>query len=151
MPSVFPGWSHNHDWVLKRTLQRLPFWIKYLEEARLLSGFLNNESYREVIVKNLRAVWASTTGELEWSLDDVSFHANFAHWRFGTMARVSKMLRKARPWVVAGFKRELFHCKEAGKLEKVAAIIGDLSFWPKNSIVHAVSSLNEDARTPGRT
>ena len=69
-----PGWSHSHDWCLKRTLTALPWWSEFLEDARLMCWFLNYQQYREIVARRARR-------ELDW--DEMwersmgNFRANF--------------------------------------------------------------------------
>lgn len=148
----FPGWSHSHDWCLKRSLVQLPFWSQYLDEARLMCWFLNNTSYREVLCKNLKD-FVRTAGTLETAQLDMrgleSFHANFAHWRFGTMALVSRRLSRVKKELQHGFRVESFACQDAGKLAQVERIIRGDTFWQRNAIVDMVAQRNEDARQWG--
>lgn len=153
MPNAIriPGWSHSHDWILKRALTDLPKWEQYLDDARLLCWFLNTTAYKEVLARDARRIAEQTDPEsLEWDPKTVSeFHANFAHWRFGTIARVSKKLHAAKDALRAGFVQEHFVCKEAKKLPQVAKLIHDDAFWTFNFVVHKLSAKSEDARQWG--
>jgi len=146
-----PGWSHSHDWILKRALTELPFWSTYLENARLLCWFLNNDSYREAFARDLKfALEGATLEELDWDpAAGTEFHANFAQWRFGTFALVAGRLHAAKGALQAGFVHEHFACKDSTKLANVNRVVYDPLFWTQNFVVHILAQRSEDSRQWG--
>jgi hypothetical protein len=153
MPNAlrYAGWSHSHDWILSKALHTLSFWVEYLKHARVLCWFLNQDSYRQLLVQALKATSSANPNvDFEWNTEDAQrFHANFAHWRFGTMARVSNKLSSAKLWVQAGFDPSRFTLKDAGKLKEVQDVIRSETFWHQNQIVNTICANNETARKWG--
>jgi hypothetical protein len=153
MPNAvrYAGWSHSHYWILSKALHTLSFWVDYLQKARVLCWFLNYDAYRDVLVQTLREkAGANPDIDFQWDPKDAeTFHANFAHWRFGTVARVSKRLSFAEVWLKDSFDPVHFVLKDSVKMKEVCNTIASETFWKQNRIVMMISGHSENARKWG--
>ena len=98
-----PGCLHILDWLIKHTVQVLPFWLLWQKDAKVLLQYLHGQNNREatqaVVIREYNDSHAkpSLLNALKGSV------GRFAHWRWKTLGTATSGIERAEDVVAAVF------------------------------------------------
>lgn len=117
-----PGWKHLVDLLLKRCLQGLTFFPKFIDELRAVVKFFRSQSTLDVFVADLakRGLGAASS-----MLAGLKHLPGFAEWRWNTLSEICSQLGKVVDTLMSVFDAQCFkQLRDQTTFKKVASCLG---------------------------
>ena len=136
-----PGLLHVLDWVVRHTVEALPFWTGWQSDAKCILQHMHSHNHRE----RLRGLLLQRTDVEEYRREEVLAGlaitpARFAQWRWKTLMPVVVDLLCMRPaleWAFAGQAdaTKALAIRDGAVARKIQAAVANPDFWSQTTAI----------------